>query len=151
MRPVALTVITVAVVMIFLSVPGSLSLISDTLAQSPPIPPDVQGDQLRAAMAELKAEMAATRAETKALVADKEKQKNAELERSLAREKRRQANLATLAVERGEVQNEMKQASQTTLEALQKRNAELENKIKKANRTFACRVLSLGCVRVRSK
>ena len=118
-----------------------------TVAQSPPPTPEPQGDQLRAAMADLKAELAATRAETKALMADKEKQKNARLERSLAREKRRQANLATLAVERGEVQNGMKHADWGTLAALQRRNAELENKIKKANRTFACRVLRLGCIR----
>lgn len=121
-----------------------------TIAQSPPAPaapPEpAAGDQLRAAMADLKAELAATRAETKALMVDREKQKNAQLQRAIAREKRRQARLATLAVEHGEVQIEMKQADQQTLEALRLRNAQLENKIKKANRTFACRVLHIGCV-----
>lgn len=114
-------------------------------AQSPPTP-EPQGDQLRAAMADLRAELAATRAETKALVADKEKQKNAQLHRSLLREKRRQMNLATLAVERGQVQIEMKQTDHEALAGLLRRNAELESKIKKANRTFACRVLHLGCI-----
>lgn len=140
MRVVTFTLVTVL-----------LTFSVGTIAQSPPIPPDKQGDELRAAMAELKAELASTRAETKVLIADKEKQRSAQLERSLAREKRRQATLATLAVERGVVQNEMKLADQTAMEALQRRNALLENKIRKANRTFACRVLSIGCVRVRSK
>lgn len=126
-----------------------------TIAQSPTEPEPSEVD-LRRQMAELKAELATTRAETKSLVTDKLKVRNAQL--ASAKEKaeaqqRRQARLALLIFERGEVQNKIKEmqtrtdADKLSLEALLNRNKELENQIRKANRTFACRFLHLGCVR----
>lgn len=139
------TTILIAVVLIF-------SL--ETGAQSPTPAPEPSGDVLRRAMAELKADLESTRAETKTLVIQKERERNARLERAIARERQRQAYLATLAVERQEAQIKIEKlaiqsAEAKTVEALQQRNAVLENKIKKANRTWACRVLHIGCVRVK--
>lgn len=131
----------------------------EVVAQAPSAP-EPSAAELRKVMAELKAELEATKAETKALIADRVKEKNAQLEASLAATKkkaeaqeRKRMYLASLIVERGEVQIKIKElqlssdADRVTLEALLKRNTELENQIKKANRSFACRFLHLGCIR----
>lgn len=124
-----------------------LTFAMGTTAQSPSEPAPSEVD-LRRQMAELKAEVAITRAETKSLVNDKLRVAK---ERAEAQQ-RRQARLALLIFERGEVQNKIKEmqaasaADKLSLEALIKRNTELERQIRKANRTFACRFLHLGCI-----